>query len=50
MLGQTEEGRAYLADHGLTDKMVNAAHILWATGGSLVPESVREEYRNTHLA
>ena len=30
--------------------MEKAAHILWATGGSLVPESVREEYRNTHLA
>jgi len=50
MLGRTEEGRKYLSDHGLTNKMANAAHILWATGGSLVPESVREEYRNTHLA
>ncbi len=49
MLGQTAEGRQYLADHGLTDKMDRVVHILWATGGSLVPEAVREVYRNTHL-
>ena len=49
MLGRTEEGRKYLSDHGLTNKMANAAHILWATGGSLVPEDIRAEYRNTHL-
>ena len=49
MLGRTEEGKQYLAKHGLTGKMENAAHILWATGGSMVPEDIREEYRNTHL-
>ena len=49
LLGQTAEGRQYLADHGLTDKMGRAAHILWATGGSLVPGEVREAYRNTRL-
>ena len=49
LLGTTEEGRRYLADHGLTEKMANAAHILWATGGSMVPEDIRAEYRNTHL-
>ena len=26
-----------------------ATHILWATGGSLVPKDIREQYRNTHL-
>lgn len=26
-----------------------ATHILWATGGSLVPRNIREQYRNTHL-
>jgi D-serine dehydratase len=49
LLTQREETRAYLAAHGLTDKMAGAAHILWATGGSLVPETIREEYVNTHL-
>lgn len=49
LLGTTEEGKAYLSAHGLTEKMENAAHILWATGGSMVPEDIRAEYRNTHL-
>jgi D-serine dehydratase len=49
LLTQREETKAYLASHGLTDKMAGAAHILWATGGSLVPEAIREEYVNTHL-
>ena len=26
----------------------NATHILWATGGCLVPESIRQQYRHTH--
>ena len=26
------------------DKMEKASHIVWATGGSLVPENVRESY------
>ncbi len=45
MLEQSAAGRAY-CEHL---PMQNAAHILWATGGRLVPEPVREEYRNTHL-
>ena len=36
---------AFLDAHGLRDKLENAAHIAWATGGSLVPDGVREEYR-----
>ena len=35
--------------HCLEDKMARAVHIAWATGGNLVPESVRQEYRNTFL-
>ena len=27
----------------------NATHIVWATGGRLVPEDIREAYRNTYL-
>ena len=29
--------------------MEQATHICWATGGSLVPEQIREEYKNTYL-
>lgn len=38
------DARAYLSGHGLAGKMANAAHVLWATGGRLVPEQTREEY------
>lgn len=34
----------YLKEQGLEDKMEKASHIVWATGGSLVPEDVRESY------
>lgn len=44
-----EEGRKYIEENGLADKMKNAAHIAWATGGSLVPDYQIEEYRNTYL-
>lgn len=36
--------KAYLKDNGLEDKMENATHIVWSTGGNLVPEYMREEY------
>ena len=39
--------KEYLAANGLCDIMQNAAHIVWATGGSLVPETIREVYKNT---
>ena len=29
--------------------MEQSAHIAWATGGKLVPEDIREEYKNTYL-
>ena len=44
-----EETRAYIREHGLEDKMKDAVHIAWATGGRLVPEDVREEYKKTYL-
>ena len=44
-----EKVQKYIKDMGLEDKMANATHIPWATGGSLVPEDIREEYKNTHL-
>lgn len=46
---QYEETKQYIEEHGLADKMKEAAHIAWATGGSLVPEDIREEYKNTYL-
>jgi len=41
--------REYLEKNGLMDKMSSAAHIAWATGGSLVPDHIREAYKNTYL-
>ena len=49
-LCRREETRAYCAAHGLTDQVLaNAAHIVWATGGSLVPEEIRTAYLHTFL-
>lgn len=43
------EALEYLQKHGLMEHMKNAVHIAWATGGSLVPEPIREEYMETYL-
>ena len=45
----TPEITQYLKDYNLTDKTEQITHIVWATGGSLVPENIREEYKNTYL-
>ncbi len=44
-----EETKNYIKKKALEDKMKNAVHIVWATGGRLVPEKIREEYKNTYL-
>ena len=31
------------------DKLANATHICWATGGRLVPDEVWDKYMNTYL-
>lgn len=49
-LGREAVCARYIRDSGLTDRMKNATHIVWATGGSMVPETERVEYRNTFLA
>ncbi|KXL52465.1 D-serine dehydratase [Anaerotignum neopropionicum] len=41
--------KAYIEKMGLSQKMPNAIHVPWATGGSLVPAEIREEYMHTHL-
>ena len=48
-LFSTETGRTWLDAQGLTPHLDQTTHIVWSTGGRLVPPDVREKYRNTHL-
>ena len=36
--------QVFLAKYNLTAKMANSLHIIWATGGSLVPQPIRQAY------
>lgn len=49
MLMKSPQIKEYLKTQGLADKMEQVTHIAWATGGSLVPPAIREEYKNTYL-
>jgi len=42
----SKEGKKYLKDNNLEDKIENINHIAWATGGSMVPKDMMDEYYN----
>ena len=44
-----QDMKKYIQDNDLADKMKNATHIAWATGGRMVPEQTREIYIKTGL-
>lgn len=48
-LENTAEGKQYIKEHNLQNKMQNAVHIAWATGGSLVPEEINKQFLGTNL-
>ncbi|MGB6006807.1 D-serine ammonia-lyase [Castellaniella sp.] len=41
----TPQGQAYLQSQGLNAAMNQATHVIWSTGGSLVPEDIRQGFR-----
>lgn len=43
-LFRSEAGQKYIENNNLKDKIKNASHIAWATGGSMVPKDVMEGY------
>lgn len=49
-LMQSEEMRGLLNRDGLTDQMSQAVHVVWATGGSMVPANLRTEYYKKGIA
>ncbi|RDY28597.1 D-serine ammonia-lyase [Romboutsia weinsteinii] len=46
----SEEGKKYLRDNNLENKIENINHIAWATGGSMVPKDMMDEYYNKGIS
>jgi D-serine dehydratase len=44
-LFKSPEGKKYLQKNDLTHKMKNAVHIVWGTGGSMVPPHAMDAYK-----
>ncbi len=38
------EGTKYLSEHHLTEKMMNGTHVIWGTGGGMVPKDIMMQY------
>jgi len=45
----SKEGKQYIKEHKLSDKLCDITHIAWATGGSLVPDEINKQFLQTHL-
>lgn len=43
-LSGSDSAKAYIKNQNLENKMKNSTHIIWATGGSMVPDSIMSEY------
>ena len=41
---QLYKSMRYIEEHHLQEKMKNAAHLMWATGGGMVPKQIMEQY------
>ena len=41
----TKDGFNYLLNEGLLEKMQNATHLSWATGGGLVPRAIMDDFK-----
>ena len=43
-IADTDSGKEYLKKENIKEHMDSATHIVWATGGNMVPEDVMNEY------
>ncbi len=46
----SKEGKKYLKDNNLEDKIKNINHVAWATGESMVPKDIMDEYYNKSVS